>query len=478
MERTRKTATCWPLPGYISMIKFLWKHYQACKNRMAAIAVAASITLVFLLVSELLIQAEAETLTSSSKLEAIEFGNHLRSRIDRELNSLLFISNGLASYLTIYHKNIDPGKVNAILADLYSRSRHVRNLAIAVGYRITYIHPLQGNQKALGLDYREIPDQWPQVEQAVKTGSGVLAGPVNLVQGGRGLIYRYPVYIDGEYWGIISTVINVEPFLQAAFMDVHNAHYEFAIRAIDSLGKRGDAFYGDPALFDNKQTLKLENEIPNGKWEWALLRKSEDKAMPLIWIMRLMAAGISILLGAVVYRFIRERTKLTQHALYDSLTGLANRRLLDDRMNQALIQAKRFNRYIAIMFIDLDHFKSLNDGHGHAFGDEFLKIVAQKLVSCIRKVDTLSRVGGDEFVILLEEIDSPDSARIVAENILSAFKAPITVAGKKVSVSLSIGIAIYQPISGDSADELMRKSDLALYEVKARGRNGYSIFKG
>jgi diguanylate cyclase len=459
------------------MMHFISTAYQAGKLRITAITSAAIVTLIFLMVSELLIQAEAERLETDSKLETVEFGNYLRSRVDRELNALLYISNGLSSYLTIYRDQLEPARVNAILADLYSKSRHVRNLAVAVDTRITYLHPIKGNEAALNMDYRNLQEQWPEVEQAIKTGKGILAGPVNLIQGGNGLIYRYPVFINGRYWGLISTVINVDPFLHGAFRDISDSTYTFAIRPIDSHGIRGAVFYGDEDLFNHKRAFTMENEVPNGKWEWAILRKTENRAMPLIWIMRLMAAGISLLLGVVVYRFIRERTKLTQHALYDSLTGLANRRLLDDRMSQALIQAKRFIRFIAIMYIDLDHFKALNDSHGHAFGDAFLKVVADLLRQCLRESDTLSRVGGDEFVILLEEIASPEAARTVAENILAAFTAPITLQGKQVPVSMSIGVAIYQPISGDSLDELMRKADLALYEVKARGRNGYCIFK-
>ncbi|MDP2246633.1 MAG: GGDEF domain-containing protein, partial [Nitrosomonadales bacterium] len=184
----------------------------------------------------------------------------------------------------------------------------------------------------------------------------------------------------------------------------------------------------------------------------------------------------SFILGITLYILLRERSKLRLQAMYDSLTGLANRRLLNDRMAQALVQAKRFNRYLAVMYIDLDHFKELNDTHGHAFGDNFLKVVAEKLATCIRQSDTLSRIGGDEFVIVLEEITKPESATLVTEHIMRTFAEPVLVGNVAIVASLSIGVAIYQPISGDTIEDLMHKADLALYEVKAKGRNGFKVF--
>lgn len=442
---------------------------------IASLSFAVVAFLIFIAIFEMPIRAESEKIAATSRSEAVSYGSMLRSQVDRELNALLFISAGLSSYLNVYHENLEPEKVQAILADLYSRSKHVRNLGIAVGYRMTYLYPIEGNEKALGLDFQKLPNQWPQVKQAVDTRQGVLAGPLDLVQGGSGLIYRYPVYIQGKYWGILSTVINTEPFLQAAFGNLSSNDYHFAVRTKLKSGKPGVTFYGNAELFNDPQALLMESDVPNGKWEWAIVRKSGNSSH-IILIMRSMGIVISLMLGSVVYFFMRERTKLTTHALYDSLTGLANRRLLQDRMLQALAQAKRFGRWVAIMYIDVDHFKNLNDTYGHHFGDELLIKVSARLAGCIRDVDTLGRVGGDEFVIVLEEIVQPQDARVVAENILKAFKEPLLVLGNYTPVNLSIGIAIYQLGDNISVNDLLKQADIALYEAKGAGRNCYRVF--
>lgn len=451
--------------------------YIRLKKRSHAFGIAMVVTLLFVILFESLIKAQSNKIASQSQLEVLSYSNLLRSSLDRELHSLLFLPNGLASYFNAYHTELNPKKINAILSDLYIRTKHVRNIAIAVDYKVTYLYPIEGNKQALGLDYRNIPDQWPQVKEAVDTGKGVLVGPVSLVQGGHGLIYRYPVYIEGEYWGLISIVINTDSFLKAAFEDVETPGFKFAIRNLDHTGAPMSVFYGDRRLFDSPHALIIESNIPSGKWQWAITRESEYLLSNFFWMLKILSMAFSLILGGTIYSLLRERTKLKMQALYDSLTGLANRRLLDDRLGQALIQAKRFNRYLAIMYIDLDYFKELNDTYGHAFGDSFLKVVAEKLATCIRKSDTLSRIGGDEFVIVLEEIISPESATLVTQNIMKTFAEPVLVGNIPIQVSLSIGIAVYEPISGDTLENLMRQADLALYEVKAKGRNGFKVFE-
>lgn len=451
------------------------RFYSLDRLNSVALVCAILVFCVFTLMFELLLSAQSGKVEAIRRSEAVSYGSLLRSQVDHELNALLFVSNGLASYLNVYHDELDPQKVQAVLADLYSRTRHVRNLGIAVGYRVTYVYPVEGNAPAIGLDYQRLPKQWPQVRQAVETRKGVLAGPLDLVQGGKGLIYRYPVYIHDRYWGILSTVINTEPFLQAAFGNLSGADYDFAIRTVESSGAPGATFYGRPALFSDAQAYVMRSDVPNGQWEWAILRKAEP-ALNVIPIMRGMGLVISLLLAAVVYFFVRERMQLASHALYDSLTGLANRRLLQDRLTQAWVQARRFGRSMGVMYLDLDHFKQLNDAYGHDFGDELLKTVAYKLKSCVRDADTLSRLGGDEFVIVLEEISQPQDTYQVAESILAKFQEPVTVAGETLHIRLSMGIAIYQPDSADTINDLLKQADSALYEVKRAGRNDFLVF--
>lgn len=446
------------------------------QQRGQAFAVALLVAFVLLGMFESLIRALSSEDTTQSKLETVTYSNLLKSNLDRDLNSLLFLPNGLSSYLNAYHDELDPKKVNAVLSDLYSRTNNVRNITVAVGYKITYIYPIEGNRQALGLDYQKIPQQWPDVKKVVDTAKGVLAGPVDLVQGGQGLIYRYPVFVDGQFWGIISIVIDAEPFLDEAFKQVKKSNFKFAIRNLDESGIPLATFYGDSNLFNHPDALLIASDIPSGKWQWAVIRKTASSGVDRFLMLELLGMFFSVILGITMYSFLRESSKLKTQAMYDSLTGLANRRLLNDRLEQVIVQSKRFNRQLAVLYIDLDHFKKLNDTYGHAFGDSFLKKFAEKLTTLVRKADTLSRIGGDEFVIILEEIQNKESVVHVCQNIIESFAKPILVGNTPINVSLSIGIAIYDPMSGDTIEDLMKKADIALYQVKDKDRNGFRIY--
>jgi diguanylate cyclase (GGDEF)-like protein/PAS domain S-box-containing protein len=165
--------------------------------------------------------------------------------------------------------------------------------------------------------------------------------------------------------------------------------------------------------------------------------------------------------------------EIRQLAYYDDLTGLPNRRLLLDRLNQALAQAQRYHRALAVMFLDLDRFKEINDSYGHGVGDELLKVVAARLALCVRGGDTVSRHGGDEFVIILSEIAQQQDATLVAKKILKLLRDPIVIQGRELQITISIGIAIYSVNGGDDAMQLLKKADVAMYAAKEAGRNGF-----
>lgn len=169
--------------------------------------------------------------------------------------------------------------------------------------------------------------------------------------------------------------------------------------------------------------------------------------------------------------------QIRQLAYYDTLTGLPNRRLLLDRLSHALAQARRFGRSMAIMFLDLDRFKLINDSLGHSVGDALLKQVAQRLTGCVRAGDTVARPGGDEFVIVLTEVGHPLDAARVAEKIIDTFSTPVLVENRQLPMTTSIGIALYPVNGSDDVEELMIKADMAMYEAKEAGRNAYRFFR-
>lgn len=162
-------------------------------------------------------------------------------------------------------------------------------------------------------------------------------------------------------------------------------------------------------------------------------------------------------------------------AYHDMLTRLPNRTLLQDRLHQAIIQAKRNNTRLAVLFLDLDRFKLVNDTLGHLVGDKLLQAVSTRLKRCIRECDTLGRIGGDEFTLLLPEIKSNADSELVAQKIISALKDPFCISGHEFFVSTSIGIAHF-PEDGQSMETLIKHADIAMYHVKGNGKDGYKFF--
>jgi diguanylate cyclase len=167
--------------------------------------------------------------------------------------------------------------------------------------------------------------------------------------------------------------------------------------------------------------------------------------------------------------------QLRNAALYDALTGLPNRLLLEDRMGQAMKRAARTGVSFALMFVDLDKFKPVNDTFGHAAGDDLLKEVAKRLNSCVRRQDTVARSGGDEFVVVLAEIGAAKDAKAIAEKILAQLARPFFVQGHLVEISGSIGISTYPACGGDTAT-LLAHADVAMYHAKHSGRNRLQFF--
>ncbi|MBE2260183.1 MAG: EAL domain-containing protein [Candidatus Accumulibacter sp.] len=167
--------------------------------------------------------------------------------------------------------------------------------------------------------------------------------------------------------------------------------------------------------------------------------------------------------------------KMAHLAQHDVLTGLANRSLLTERLAHAIALARRHAKQVALLFLDLDHFKDINDSLGHVAGDQLLQSLASRLAACVRTTDTVCRQGGDEFVILLADIEQPQDAAHVAEKLHAACAAPQLVGGHELHVTLSVGISVY-PDDGGDADTMMRNADTAMYHAKASGRNSYQFF--
>jgi diguanylate cyclase (GGDEF)-like protein/PAS domain S-box-containing protein len=212
---------------------------------------------------------------------------------------------------------------------------------------------------------------------------------------------------------------------------------------------------------------ELELQLPQGTfwYELSVSRKNADTGL---------APRFIVLARDVTERKEAER-RILNLAHYDALTGLPNRALLADRMKVAIKRAERALRRIAVLFVDLDRFKAINDSLGHEMGDRVLKLVAERMQAAIRSVDTVSRVGGDEFVVLLGEIDTSEDAARVAEKLIFTLSRPYHIEEHELSLSASIGICVY-PDNGSEPGVLIRDADASMYAAKQSGRNRYQFY--
>ena len=168
-------------------------------------------------------------------------------------------------------------------------------------------------------------------------------------------------------------------------------------------------------------------------------------------------------------------SRIEQQANYDTLTGLANRSLLQDRLEQALLTATTYKTRLAVVFVDLDRFKYINDSLGHHVGDDLLRVMADRIESCVRDCDTVARLGGDEFVVLITGQTEPGIIRSIIERMLAVVAQPWIIEQGEFDVSCSIGVALY-PSDGTDAQTLLKHADSAMYRAKDSGRSNFQFF--
>ena len=243
---------------------------------------------------------------------------------------------------------------------------------------------------------------------------------------------------------------------------------------------------GVPAVAEDVLPAREVPPIPREKAIRTKNRKAKSKAaLGILNDMQLREAQLREANERLVLATIRAQTlteaaeqatlQMSHMAEHDYLTGLPNRSLLNDRLTQSIALAQRHGSKVALMYLDVDHFKHVNDSLGHAIGDQLLQSVAKRLQACVRLSDTVSRQGGDEFVVLLADIKDVKDAVLTAEKLIEGMAKPHLVEKHRLHVSLSIGISLY-PDNGLDAEAMLRNADTAMYQAKKCGRNNYQLF--
>ncbi|MBV2130477.1 ATP-binding protein [Arsukibacterium indicum] len=232
---------------------------------------------VAILATETFIKHEQQLTRSQQLRHEVASAGQLKAMLESELNIPLYLTVGLASYVKASGGKVDKAELDILLPGLVQQAKHIRNIGVAPGSRLQYIYPLAGNERALNLYYPDLPDQWPVVEDIIRSGQARLVGPVRLVQGGRAFIYRLPLFIpDDSYWGIISTVVNIETIWSLLAASAAEQNVMIALRAKEPGNPEyGNTFFGEPGLFYD-DSLLLNLAIRGANWQMAI--RSTDPA--------------------------------------------------------------------------------------------------------------------------------------------------------------------------------------------------------
>lgn len=407
----------------------------------------------------------------------------VRAALEAQLRSAFGETEGIAQLISA-DGQITPEHFHDMARQAIASVPHIRHISIAPGDVVADVYPLRGNQSLVGVDYRHLPEQYPLLQRAREHYSPVLAGPLQLYQGGRGLIYRRPVFLKGHkgvklYWGNVSIVADIDRLLSAAGLDL-DPGFELALRGADGQGAVGGMIWGDPLLFE-RHPVTVNVDVPGGLWQLAASPLGGWPSMSLfaspLFLFALTCTGLFSLFVAQLNRSnhlinVRNRelkqsqAQLERLAHYDAITGLPNRLLFQQRLCSALVETES----LAVLLLDIDGFKQVNDSLGHHMGDLLLQQATARFAQMIDPGDCVCRLGGDEFAFFLVGSEASCVTRVRA--VLQTLQQPFELNGNTALVTGSIGLAWY-PVHGHSDDELLRHADTAMYAAKESGRNAW-----
>tara|TARA_Y100001956_G_scaffold82782_1_gene105588 strand:- start:6327 stop:7703 length:1377 start_codon:yes stop_codon:yes gene_type:complete len=399
----------------------------------------------------------------------------IRSELEAAIVSDIYVVNGLSA-LVAANPEFEFSGWSLIASSIMRKSSHVRNIGLAPDDVIRHIYPLEGNEKALGLDYKTIPNQWRTVRKAQEVQEIFIAGPVNLVQGGRGLIARVPIYEDppynSRYWGVCSVVIDLDSLFRDAGIEEFEHKYNLAMRGVDSSGSDGEHFYGSENVY--VESFAQEHVyFPYGSWLIAASTKRDlldNGEWYRVHAVRLIGYPMLVLLAIAFGMIYRLYAVANKRSLQDELTRLPNRRYFMYTIENQFQAAQKHGvkESFAILNIDLDKFKAINDSYGHAAGDKVLVATAERIKSMLRGSDVVARIGGDEFLILLPRITRTEDIDVINIELQKAIcHSPVIFEQHLIHVHVSVGYALYHP-DFQTLEDMLKVADARMYQEKRR----------
>lgn len=402
--------------------------------------------------------------------------------------------------------------------DYHIHPKHPQNLYLP----ITYIVPVAGNEKAVGLDMAHENNRFTAALKAEESGEAQITGPIILVQDQEktpGFLFYAPYYQGGEYPTVVARQQHFLGMVYAPFI------FKKLMRGVLSKTKRHVALKildGDFVLynehlsedqhFDPESDYQFEKKVPVYGRMWTFdvwgshsFQDVITDAQPLtILVGGIIIDMLLLALFIVISRSNRRalsyadtvtedlynktikieksnkelrstKLALEKMAHYDTITGLPNRDSFSQYLEKALGRAKRANTLLAVCFLDLDDFKQINDSMGHHSGDQLLSVLPKALLPELREVDYLARLSGDEFGLILEQIDSPLDVATILDRYLNVFDRSFHINNYEITTTVSIGVAVF-PSAGNSVEALLRHADIAMYKAKDAGKNTFAFF--
>lgn len=392
--------------------------------------------------------------------------------IERQMTGSLSATNMLAALV-----RQGGGRVagfDEIAPEILRQFPGVGTLALLPGGIVRDVFPPDSADTPPGLNILTDPVRRVGALAALRSRSATLTGPLNLNGRSGVMIARQPVFLhragkaEEQFWGFVAIVMHLPELLRGAHLaDTLGSGVAYRLsRPGNAPGETVDILQSEPGGLD--RPVQAVIVVPGGQW---LLEAAPgggwgDMSGRIEFWGMLIAVAVGT---GMLHLLLRQQRSLAELALYDPLTGLANRAHFRERATFALNHARRHGQHLAVLFIDLDGFKLINDRHGHDVGDELLREVAQRMLAHVRSVDTVARVGGDEFVVVLSGLTSPTEHENVRTKLEHVLRRPHVVEGRRLRVGVSVGASVY-PDHGETLEELVAQADRSMYRTKRQAR--------
>ncbi|WP_116363924.1 diguanylate cyclase domain-containing protein [Parahaliea mediterranea] len=393
-----------------------------------------------------------------------------RTRLEAEILRNTYLSDSLASFITM-DPDLTENRWESVAARLFEKSDTLRNVGIAPDDVISRIYPIEGNEKALGLDFRTVPEQMRSIQRARESEDVYIAGPVELVQGGSAMIARFPIFRDfpnnRDYWGSVSVVMGFNNIIKASGLAAIKGA-SVALQRQDLETGQPVTIYGDASVFAEPD-IQLPVNTPSDEWQLAARHHSStapglNRAVAMI---RGIALAVTALIITSIVLLFRAYRLSRNAALIDELTQIPNRRFVMAQLH-SLVSGGAKPAKFTLLLIDLNRFKAVNDSLGHEAGDALLVHVARQLQQAVRSADTVARLGGDEFIVILHRVSERQQAEAIIEKIRRHLQAStLPWHDEVIHPSISIGYAACYG-QDTSVKELLARADEMMYSTKRR----------